>query len=132
MRKFAIAILVGVFLFASAKRAFADSGWETAGKILTGVVIGHVAGEILRNPPPRERQVEIIRPSYHEYRVWVPGRYKETPVYEMVPERYEKRLVEREDGTLYEIEVKIPPSTRPVIIREWIPGRWETRIARCR
>jgi len=128
MRKSVIAILVGVFLFASAQKAFAD-GWETAGKILTGVVIGQVVGEIFRTPP-REREVEIIRPSYYEYRVWVPGRYKETPVYEMMPERYEKRLVEREDGTLYEIEVKIPPSTRPVIIREWITGRWETRIAR--
>lgn len=129
MRKLAATVLIGAFLLSSAQKVFAD-GWGTAGKILSGVVIGHIAGEIFRTPPPRERHAEIIRPSYYEYKVWVPGRYKESYAYELIPGRTEKRLVERENSTFYEIEVQVPPSTKPVSIREWIPGRWEIRVAR--
>ena len=127
MKKTIVTALLLIFLFS---RTVVASGWETAGKILAGVIIGHVITEVA-GTPCRERRIEI-RPVYREYQVWVPGRYEETYAYEIIPGGYEKRLVEREDGTFYEIEVRVPPSTRPVIIREWIPGRWETRYERMR
>ena len=119
-------------------KLYADNGWETAGKILTGVVIGQIFKDVLNprqetcripSPCPPSRRIEV-RPSYYEYRTWIPGQWRESYAYEIVPGRYETRLVERLDGSFHEIAVWVPPSTRPVSVREWIPGRWETRIGR--
>ena len=127
MKKIIVSALLLVFLFS---RTVVASGWETAGKILTGVIIGHVINESARTPC-RERRIEI-RPVYREYRIWVTGHYKESYVHRLAPGRYETRLVEREDGSYYEIQVYVPPSATPVKVREWEPGRWETRYERIR
>ena len=134
MKKIVTLSLLAVCLLTP--KLYADSGWETAGKILTGVVVGQIFQDVLNpiqetcqipSPCSPYRKIEV-RPSYYEYRTWVPGHWLESYVYKMIPGKYETRLVERMDGSFYEIEVWVPPSTSPVSFREWIPGRWETRI----
>jgi hypothetical protein len=111
---------------------FSDTGWETAGKILTGVIIGHVATEILRpscSPPPSP-PVCSRKPRYFEYKAYIPGYWHESYVIELIPGYWDMAWIHREDGTIYQDRVWVPPTTRQVPQRTWIPGRWEVRRER--
>ncbi|HNS79735.1 MAG TPA: hypothetical protein PKM17_13895 [Syntrophorhabdus sp.] len=103
------------------KKASAGGG-ETAGKILTGVIIGPIATEALRTPPPVHS-----RPQYYEYRVYVSGYWQESYAIELIPGYWDEVWIRREDGSVYRDKVWVPPTTRMVPMRTWVPGRWEER-----
>ena len=96
-------------------RLYAD-GWETAGKILAGAVIGGIVVDSMhRNTPPPK----VYTHYPQSYRVWVPGKWVTQNYHEMVPGHYETVMVEvnRNGWIRYEQrEIYHPPSTRPVCL----------------
>jgi hypothetical protein len=109
-------------------RLYAD-GWETAGKILAGVVIGGIVVDSMhRNTPPPPPTIYKHYPR--GYKSWIPGKWITHHAYEMVPGCYETIMVEiNRDGcvTYEQREIYHPPSTRPVTVRYWQDGYWTTR-----
>lgn len=87
MKKIIVITLICAVLFTNKASA---GGWETAGKIMTGAIIGYIATEVLRTPPPA-----CSRPQYYEYRVYVPGYWPEVWI--------------RREGSMYRDKVWVPP-----------------------
>jgi len=142
MKKFMTLILICLTILLTPIRAKA-SDWETAGKILAGVVGGHIIREIFApghchgyqcypypSTPPIIIPMPPPPPMCYEYRVYIPGYWHEDYVIELIPGYWDTVWIRKEDGTIYQDKIWIPPTTKMVPRRVWIPGRWEIRRER--
>jgi hypothetical protein len=134
-----IAIIVAVGLMAAMTAAPAsagDSGWATAGKILTGIIGLNILGHAIANSYPYPAHAYGPPPAayYPREQVWVPGHYETRLSRQWVPGHWEIERFGRHDrGDDYDYDdyryetrrVWIPGHYRNLEVDVWIPGHWE-------
>ncbi|HOV21625.1 MAG TPA: hypothetical protein PLW95_02960 [bacterium] len=123
--------LVALFLIVS--KSYAGSGWETTGKVLTGVI----TGDIIKDIPHchhkcccKEEYKETYQSYLNTYRVWIPAHWEKKTVHDIIPEGYQTIKVYKEDGSYYYVEKYIPPTIIERTIKIWVEGHWEYKTNR--
>jgi len=109
------------------------SGWETAGKILTGYFVFDILHNIHQehNCEHKCKNNKHHKYSYPEVQeVWVPGHWEYKTVHDVIPGGYQTIKVVKEDGSYYYTEEYVPPTIIERTIKIWVEGHWEYKERR--
>jgi len=129
----AIIVAAGLLGAVAAAPAFAEPGWSTAGKILTGIIGLHILGNAIANshPYPAPAYGPPPRAYYPPEQVWVPGHYESRIDRQWIPGHWEfertgrHRYDDDDDYGYRSGRYWVPGHYSEVEVRAWIPGHWE-------
>jgi len=129
----AIIVAVGLLGTVAAAPAFAEPGWSTAGKILTGIIGLNILGHAIANSQPYPAPVYGPPPRayYPPEQVWVPGHYESRIDRQWIPGHWEfertgrHRYDDDDDNGNRSGRYWAPGHYSEVEVRAWIPGHWE-------